>query len=135
MPNTPASATTRAAKAAIMTINSMKVIIAFIRPSKEEAVREALHAIPGHSGASFADVRGYGRGRGHTHAEAEQEAVIGTLDRIRVEIMVSEASAAAVEKALAAAAHTGQRGDGKIYAYSLESARRISSGETGEAAV
>jgi nitrogen regulatory protein PII len=113
----------------------MKVIIAFIRPSKEEAVREALHALPGLSGASFSDVRGYGRGRGHTHAEAEQEAVIGTLDRIRIEIMVSEARAAAVEKALAAAAHTGQRGDGKYYAYSIESARRISSGETGEAAV
>ena len=126
---------TPAAKTAIKLISSMKVIIAFIRPSKEEAVREALNALPGLSGASFSDVRGYGRGRGHTHAEAEHEAVSGTLDRIRVEIMVSDTRAVAVENALATAAHTGQRGDGKIYAYSLESARRISSGETGEAAV
>lgn len=113
----------------------MKVIIAFIRPSKEEAVREALHFIPGLSGASFSDVRGFGRGRGHSHTEDEQEAVVGTLHRIRVEVMVPEASAAAVEKTVAAAAHTGQRGDGKIYVYSLETARRISSGETGETAV
>jgi len=49
--------------------------------------------------------------------------------------LLPEASAAAVERTLAAAAYTGQRGDGKIYACSLESARRISSGETGESAV
>lgn len=113
----------------------MKLIIAFIRPSKEEDVREALHAIPGLSGGSFSDIRGFGRGRGHSHAEVEQEAVVGALPRIRVEVMVSDAIQSVVEKAIAVAAHTGQRGDGKIYALPLDSARRISTGETAEAAV
>ncbi|MBL9219396.1 MAG: P-II family nitrogen regulator [Opitutaceae bacterium] len=113
----------------------MKLIIAFIRPSKEEDVREALHAVPGLSGASFSDIRGFGRGRGHSFAEAEREAVVGTLPRVRVEVMVPDAAQAAAEQAIASAAHTGQRGDGKIYALSLDSARRISSGETAETAV
>lgn len=113
----------------------MKTIIAFIRPSKEDAVREALHAIPGLAGASFADVRGFGRGRGHSPAEAEQEAVVGTLPRVRVEVMMHDANAAAVEQAIATAAHTGRRGDGKIYVLPLASAQRISTGETGETAV
>ena len=113
----------------------MKTIIAFIRPSKEDAVREALHAVPGLTGASFAAIRGFGRGRGHSPAEAAQEVVVGTLPRVRVEVMVPDASAAAVEHAIATAAHTGQRGDGKIYVLPLASARRLSTGETGETAV
>lgn len=113
----------------------MKLIIAFIRPSKEETVREALHAIPGLAGASFSDIRGFGRGRGHSSAEAEREAVVGTLPRVRVEVMVPDAVQAAAELAIAAAAHTGHRGDGKIYVLPLSSARRISTDETGEAAV
>lgn len=113
----------------------MKAIVAFIRPSKEEAVREALRGIPGLSGASFSDVRGFGRGRGLTREEARKEAVVGTLHRIRIEVMVPDATAALVEKAILTAAHTGQRGDGKFYVLPLGSARRISTGESGDPAV
>ena len=113
----------------------MKLIIAFIRASKEENVREALHSVPGLAGASFSDVRGFGRGRGHSFAEAERQAVVGTLPRVRVEVMVPDAAQAATEQAIAAAAHTGQRGDGKIYVLPLTSARRISTDDSGESAV
>ncbi len=50
----------------------MKTIVAFIRPSKEEAVRDALHLVPGLSGASFSDVRGFGRGGRHGHSPDEK---------------------------------------------------------------
>jgi nitrogen regulatory protein P-II 1 len=113
----------------------MKLIIAYIRPSKEESVREALHSVPGLTGASFSDVRGFGRGRGHSSAEAEHEAVVGTLPRIRVEVMVSDTAHQAAERAIATAAHTGQRGDGKIYVLPIGSARRISTGESGDTAI
>ena len=113
----------------------MKIIIAFIRSSKEEAVREALHGIPGLIGASFSDARGFGRGRGHIREEAAQEAVVGTISRVRVEIMLPDSISAAVQDAIALAAHTGRRGDGKIYELPLGTARRISTGETGEAAL
>lgn len=98
-------------------------------------MREALHGILGLSGASFSDIRGFGRGRGLSRDEAHREAVVGTLHRIRVEVMVSDATASLVEKAILTAAHTGQRGDGKLYVLPLAAARRISTGESGGTAV
>jgi nitrogen regulatory protein P-II 1 len=109
----------------------MKTIVAFIRPTKEEAVREALHEVPGITGASFTDVRGFGRGRGHLGTET----IVGVAPRVRVEVMVSDDIAEAVESVIATAAHTGNRGDGKIYVLPLASARRISTGQTGTEAV
>lgn len=109
----------------------MKIVVAFIRPAKEEAVREALHELPGLTGASFSDVRGFGRGRSHVH----EEAIVGTGARVRVEVMVTDALAARVESAIANTAHTGLRGDGKIFILPLSEARRISTNETGDAAI
>ena len=109
----------------------MKVIVAFIRPAKEEAVREALHELSGLTGASFSDVRGFGRGRSHF----SEEDIVGVGARVRVEVMVDDALAAAVESVIAATAHTGLRGDGKVYVLPLDTARRISTGETGTTAV
>lgn len=114
----------------------MKTIIAFIRPSKEEAVREALHELPSVTGASFADVRGFGRGRGHDHAKGTlDEALVGTLAKVRVDVMVSDNEAEAISKAIAKAARTGNRGDGKVYVLPVDSALRISTGETGTVAL
>lgn len=114
----------------------MKAIVAFIRPSKEEAVREALHNLPVVTGASFVDVRGFGRGRGHDHARASiDEAVVGTKPQVRVDVMAPDENAEAVGHAIAEAAHTGNRGDGKVYILPAESALRISTGETGVRAV
>jgi nitrogen regulatory protein P-II 1 len=109
----------------------MKVIVAFIRRTKEEAVRDALHEVPGITGASFSDVRGFGRGSSH----AGGEDIVGVAPRVRVEVMVSDTLAPTVESTIAGAAHTGMRGDGKVYVLPLGTARRISTGETGAEAV
>lgn len=114
----------------------MKTIVAFIRPSKEEPVREALHDLLGVSGATFSDVRGFGRGRGHEHGKGElDEAVVGTLPKVRVEVMAAADHAEAVAAVIAAVAKTGNRGDGKVYVLPVESALRISTGEKGALAV
>lgn len=114
----------------------MKAVVAFIRPSKEEAVREALHHVPSLSGASFGSVRGFGRGGRHGHSPNEEaEALLGTAPKIRVEIMVSDELAPKVTAVITEAAHTGNRGDGKVYVLPLESAVRISTRERGEDAV
>lgn len=114
----------------------MKTIIAFIRASKEESVRQALHEMPGVSGATFSDVRGFGRGRGHDRTKgAFDEAVVGTLPKVRVDLMVNDEHAESIALGIAAAARTGNRGDGKIYVLPVESSLRISTGERGPAAV
>ncbi|MDO8539664.1 MAG: P-II family nitrogen regulator [Opitutaceae bacterium] len=113
----------------------MKVVIGYIRPSKEDDVLTALHEIAGLSGGSFSDVRGFGRGRKGQSDEGRREIVTGTLPRVRVEVMVPDALAATVQSAIATAAHTGNRGDGKVFILPLESALRISNHESGEKAV
>ncbi len=105
----------------------MKVIVAFIRPAKEEAVREALHELPGLTGASFSDVRGFGRGRSHVG----DEDIVGAALRVRVEVMADDLLADNVESTIASVAHTGKRGDGMVYVLPLAAARRISTGEVG----
>lgn len=113
----------------------MKQVVAFIRPSKEDAVCQALHGITGVSGASFTDIRGFGRGRHDRSRRDLDEAVVGSLPQLRVDVMVTAAGVDQVVKAIVDHAHTGNRGDGKVYVVPLESAVRISTRESGPSAV
>ena len=61
--------------------------------------------------------------------------MLGTARKVRVEVMVPNDRVDALTNAIAVAAHTGNRGDGKVYVMPLKSAVRVSSGEIGEKAV
>ena len=117
----------------------MKMVIAFVQPFMAEKVVQALHAVTGLSGATFTDVRGFGRGRTKdetelTEAEVEEQ-LLGTLPKVRVEAMIPDELEDLVVRTIEAAAHTGNRGDGKVYVSSIERAVRISTREEGEQAV
>ena len=117
----------------------MKVVIAFVQPFMAGKVVQALHAVPGLSGATFTEVRGFGRGRAkggkkETEVEIEEE-LLGTLSKVRVEAMVPDELEDRVVKAIREAAHTGNRGDGKVYVSSIGRAVRISTVEEGNQAV
>lgn len=111
----------------------MKMVIAFIQPFMSDAVEAALHRIGGLTGATFADVRGFGRG-GHPDAPAS-EGVLGTVHKVRVEVIVPTALEDEVVRAIERAARTGNRGDGKIVVVAVSRALRIATGEEGETAV
>ena len=113
----------------------MKKIKAYIKPHKLSDVTLALYKVEGLTGMSVAEVRGFGRGWGRKNGQEPPDepgdfrpiAKIGLFCR---DELVNELIAA-IEKA----AHTGLRGDGKIYVIPVEQAVRISTGERGEAAV
>ena len=111
----------------------MKHVIAFIQPFMADKVVDALHEVTDVAGASFSDVRGFGRGRRGRKAGSEE--IFGTVPRVRVDVMVPDTLVDVVVKTIQAAAHTGNRGDGKVYVAALEHAVRISTGEEGDAAV
>ena len=113
----------------------MKAVIAFVQPFMAEKVVQALHGVPRLSGASFTEVRGFGRGRAQGAIDATEEELIGTVSKVRVEVMVPDDLEDQVVRAIQQAGHTGNRGDGKVYVASLERAVRISTGEEGELAV
>lgn len=113
----------------------MKKIEAFIKTHRLDDVTRALHHVEGLSGMTVTDARGFGRGRGGSEAHPTPEMIHDFIDTVRIEVFCDNGM---VEKAVGAiedAAHTGLRGDGKIYVIPVEEAVRISTGERGEAAV
>jgi nitrogen regulatory protein P-II 1 len=111
----------------------MKLVIASIQPFMAPDVVQALHRVPGLTGATFSEVKGFGRGRATLGANAE--ALYGTVDKLRIEVVVSDDLEDQVVRAIRTAAHTGNRGDGKIYAVAVTRALRIATGEEGDNAV
>ena len=112
----------------------MKLIIAVIKPFKLEEVREALTAV-GVQGLMVSEVKGYGRQSGHTEIYRGAEYVVNFVPKVRLELVVPDASVAAVMEALGTAAKTGNICDGKIFVLAVEQAMRVRTGETGDEAL
>lgn len=112
----------------------MKFLIAIIKPSKLDEVREALQAI-GVAGMTVTEVRGFGRQGGHKEIYRGAEYEVNFVPKIRLEIAVDDDIAARTAEAIQEAAGTGQIGDGKIFVLDLEQATRIRTGESGPEAL
>ena len=112
----------------------MKLIIAVIKHFKLDEVREALTAV-GVQGLMVSEVKGYGRQSGHTEIYRGAEYVVNFVPKVRLELVVPDAAAAAAVDTLAAAAKTGKIGDGKIFVLDVEQAVRVRTGETGDDAL
>ena len=112
----------------------MKLITAIIRPEKLNQVLEALFE---------AEVRGLTitRAQGHGGELEQVETYRGTtvkmelVEKVRLEIGVSEPFVQPTIEALMAAARTGEVGDGKIFVLPVERVLRIRTGEQDQAAV
>jgi nitrogen regulatory protein P-II 2 len=112
----------------------MKMIIAIIKPSRLDAVLEAVTAA-GASGLTVTEVRGYGRQKGKTEIYRGAEYEVKLLPKVKLEIAVHADILERVTEALARAANTGKIGDGKIFTLDLDTALRIRTGETDAAAI
>ncbi|HZZ37191.1 MAG TPA: P-II family nitrogen regulator [Caulobacteraceae bacterium] len=112
----------------------MKMIVAVIKPSRLDAVLEAV-TDAGASGLTVTEVRGYGRQKGKTEVYRGAEYEVKLLPKVKLEIAVPADIVGAVIEAVTAAANTGKIGDGKIFVMDLESAIRIRTGELDAAAI
>lgn len=113
----------------------MKEVRAYVKPHKLPAISLALHRVHGLTGVTLGDVRGMGRGISAERYRRDAEELSGGSPHVRIEIFCEDALVAEIVRAIQEAAHTGLRGDGKIYVLNVEDAVRISSGEHGEAAI
>ncbi len=107
----------------------MKLVIAVIKPFKLDEVRDALTKMGVH-GMTVTEVKGFGRQKGHMEIYRGAEYAINFLPKLRVEVAVASAQIDRVVNVIAAAAKTGQIGDGKIFVTPIEKAMRIRTGET-----
>jgi nitrogen regulatory protein P-II 2 len=112
----------------------MKLIIAVIKPSRLDAVLDAVTEA-GASGLTVTEVRGYGRQRGKTEVYRGAEYEVKLLPKVKLEIAVPDDIAGAVVEALKTTANTNKIGDGKIFVLDLERALRIRTGEEDAAAI
>ena len=112
----------------------MKKIEAIIKPFKLDDVKEALHGV-GMQGMTVTEAKGFGRQRGHTELYRGAEYVVDFLPKLKLELVVSDASVESAIGAISKAAQTGKIGDGKIFVSDVVGAVRIRTGETGDGAL
>lgn len=108
----------------------MKMITAMIRPSKLDAVKDALVAID-IVGMTVTDARGFGRQKGQVEVYRGTEFKVDFLSKLKVMLIVPDEKLDAVISAISTAARTGEIGDGKIFVSPVENAIRIRTGDSG----
>lgn len=107
----------------------MKLIMAIIKPSMLDTVREALTPL-GVEGMTATQVMGYGRQKGQAEIYRGAEYEISFLPKVKLEIAVKDEIAADVVGTIKDTAKSGKIGDGKIFVLDLEKAVRIRTDET-----
>jgi len=112
----------------------MKMIVAIIKPSRLDAVLDAVTEA-GASGLTVTEVRGYGRQKGKTEVYRGAEYEVKLLPKVKLEIAVTDAVLDTVVEAIVRSANSSKIGDGKVFVLDLEQALRIRTGETDAAAI
>ena len=107
----------------------MKLVMAVIKPSKLDEVREALTAL-GIAGMTVSEVKGFGRQKGHTEIYRGAEYQINFVPKIKIELVVTDDVAERAVSTIREVANTDQIGDGKIFVLDVAQAVRIRTGET-----
>jgi nitrogen regulatory protein P-II 1 len=112
----------------------MKLITAILKPGKLDDVKDALQT-SGVTGITVSEASGFGRQGGHTEVYRGAEIKVNLVQKIRLEILVSDNKVDEIVKVIVKTASTGSIGDGKIWTTSVDDVVRVRTGETGEAAI
>ena len=107
----------------------MKLVMAVIKPSKLDEVREALTAL-GITGMTVSEVKGFGRQKGHTEIYRGAEYEINFVPKIKIEVVIPDDLAERAVSTIRDVANTDHIGDGKIFVLDVAQAVRIRTGET-----
>jgi nitrogen regulatory protein P-II 1 len=113
----------------------MKEIKAIIQPFMLSKVVSALHKIPEFPGLTVTKILGFGRGKGKDAPHRIVEDLIDYVPKVKIEIIVHDEMLDTVVQAITDNAHTGNKGDGKIFIYDVKDAVRIRTSEHGDSAV
>jgi len=107
----------------------MKEIKAYIKTHKLSDVTLALLHLEDLPGFSIVDVRGCGQEHIERGKDKRMEDVV---KHAKIEVVCRDVQVEEIIVAIERNAHTGLRGDGKIYVSTIEQAVSIQTGERGE---
>ncbi|MGB9957049.1 P-II family nitrogen regulator [Haloferax prahovense] len=112
----------------------IKLVMAVIRPDKLSDVKTALAEI-GAPSLTVTNVSGRGSQPAKKSQWRGEEYTVDLHQKVKVECVVADIPADDVVDAIADAAHTGEKGDGKVFTFPVESAVQVRTGKTGRDAV
>jgi len=92
----------------------MQMIVAYIRPRMQDGVVEVLRRMKV-LGASFSSIDGFGLETDREGKASYDETVSPYAHKIKLEVVCTDERGADLVDAIARAAQTGRRGDGKVY--------------------
>lgn len=113
----------------------MKIIIAMVQPFMLSRVTHALEELEGFPGMTVTDARGFGSGRRRQLHDAGAPHFEDFNEKARIEVVAHDREVERIVETIVRAAHTGNRGDGKVFVWPIESAVRIQTGDRDEAAI
>ncbi|MFC3477038.1 P-II family nitrogen regulator [Halobacterium litoreum] len=117
-----------------MTESAIEMVVAVIRPDKLADVKQKL-ANTGAPSLTVTQVSGRGSQPAKTEQWRGEEYTVDLHQKVKVECVVADVPAEDVVDAIAEAAHTGEKGDGKIFVLPVSSATQVRTGKTGPDAV
>ncbi|WP_176015229.1 P-II family nitrogen regulator [Victivallis sp. Marseille-Q1083] len=112
----------------------MKLIIAYIKPEKVNAVKRELYNRDIFK-ISITNALGCGRQKGYVEAYRGAMAEVNLLKKVRLAIAVNDEYVQPTIDGIIAGARTGHIGDGKIFVLPMDDCIRIRTGETGPEAI
>lgn len=113
----------------------MKIIIAVVQPFMLSRVTHALEEIANFPGMTVTAAYGFGASRQKDLLDQKVQHIRDYNEKSRIEIVASDADTERIVETIRRVAQTGKGGDGKIFVLAVESAVRIQTGQTGEAAL
>ena len=84
---------------------------------------------------TLSEVRGFGRQKGQVERYRGSEFTVEFLQKLKVEVVVTNDKVNSVIEAIGEAAKTGEIGDGKIFISPIDSVVRIRTGDLDEKAL
>jgi nitrogen regulatory protein P-II 1 len=106
----------------------MKLVIAIIRPSKVEELKDALGKL-NLSGMTITEVRGHGRQRGQAAIYRGKEYNVSLLPKSKIELVLPDDLVDEAIKVIINTTRTGEIGDGRIFVMPVEQGYNIRTGE------
>ncbi len=113
----------------------MKEIKAIIRPNKLLDVISELQKIDNLPGVIISDIKGFGKTKA---VDAVNKTTLDGVDyvhKVKLEVVVNNEMVESVVNTIQSNAHTGLKGDGKIFVTSVEDVIKIRTNERGIEAV
>src|SRR3989339_718767 len=92
----------------------MKKIESYIQPFMLQKVIDGLHEIHIH-GMTVSEVKGFGKEKDESYPHHSGDYVVEFTPKVQIEVVCNDEEADSIVRAIQETAHTGRKGDGKIF--------------------